>query len=121
MFPSVRGKLMSDSTVSKLLRDHSMQTTPHGLRSAFRDWAAECSNEPREIAEYALAHVEGSAAELAYRRTDYFDRRRKLMEDWACYLDSHQGIAGFYLMPPSSVDLAGGSFWLDLQLGRWKR
>ena len=89
VFPSVRGKLMSDSTVSKLLRDHSMQTTPHGLRSAFRDWAAECSNEPREIAEYALAHVEGSAAELAYRRTDYFDRRRKLMEDWACYLDSH--------------------------------
>ena len=89
VFPSVRGKLMSDSTVSKLLRDHSMQTTPHGLRSAFRDWAAECSNEPREIAEYALAHVEGSASELAYRRTDYFDRRRKLMQEWACYLDSH--------------------------------
>ena len=89
VFPSVRGKLMSDSTVSKLLRDHSIQTTPHGLRSAFRDWAAECSNEPREIAEYALAHVEGSASELAYRRTDYFDRRRKLMQEWACYLDSH--------------------------------
>ncbi len=93
VFPSVYGKLMSDSTVSKLLRDHSIQTTPHGLRSAFRDWAAECSNEPREIAEYALAHIEGSAAELAYRRTDYFDRRRRLMEDWACYLDSCEGIA----------------------------
>ncbi len=90
VFPSARGKLMSDSTVSKLLRENDIQSTPHGLRSAFRDWAAECSDQPREIAEYALAHVEGSAAELAYRRTDYFDRRRKLMEDWACFLDSHE-------------------------------
>ena len=89
VFPSARGKLMSDSTVSKLLRENYIQTTPHGLRSAFRDWAAECSDQPREIAEYALAHVEGSAAELAYRRTDYFERRRKLMEDWAHYLDIH--------------------------------
>lgn len=92
VFPSARGKLMSDSTVSKLLRDNNIQTTPHGLRSAFRDWAAECSDQPREIAEYALAHIEGSAAELAYRRTDYFDRRRKLMEDWALYLNGTEGI-----------------------------
>lgn len=86
VFPSVQGKPMSDSTLSKLLRENNIPTTPHGVRSAFRDWAAECSEVPREIAEFALAHVEGSAAELAYRRTDYFERRRALMQDWADYL-----------------------------------
>ena len=86
VFPSERGKAMSDSTLSKLLRKNGIATTPHGLRSSFRDWAAERSNVPREIAEFALGHVEGSAAELAYRRTDYFERRRQLMADWADYL-----------------------------------
>ena len=87
VFPTVHGKAMSDSTLSKLLRENGIETTPHGTRSAFRDWAAECSDVPREIAEFALAHVEGSAAELAYRRTDYFERRRKLMQDWADFLN----------------------------------
>ena len=86
IFPSERGKSMSDNTISKLLRDNRVATTPHGLRSSFRDWAAECTNVPREIAEFALAHVVGEASELAYRRTDYFERRRKLMENWAEYL-----------------------------------
>ena len=86
VFPSVHGKPMSDSTLSKLLRENGIETTPHGARSAFRSWAAECSDVPREIAEFALAHVEGSAAELAYRRTDYFERRRLLMQQWADYL-----------------------------------
>ena len=87
VFPSERGKTMSDSTLSKLLRKNGIATTPHGLRSSFRDWAAERSDVPREIAEFALGHVEGSAAELAYRRTDYFERRRQLMADWAGYLN----------------------------------
>ena len=87
-FPSERGKPMSDSTLSKLLRENGIDTTPHGVRSAFRTWAAECSDVPREIAEFALAHVEGSTAELAYRRTDYFERRRQLMGAWASYLTS---------------------------------
>ena len=87
VFPSLRGKPMTDNTISKLLRDNQIETTPHGLRSAFRDWAAECSDVPREIAEHALAHVEGSASELAYRRTDYLERRRALMQDWADYIN----------------------------------
>lgn len=87
VFPSQRGKPMSDSTLSKLLRENSLGTTPHGARTAFRTWAAECSDAPREIAEFALAHVEGSVAELAYRRTDYFERRRVLMREWAAYLN----------------------------------
>ena len=86
IFPSVRGKPMSDSTISKMLRENHVGTTPHGVRSSFRTWAAERSDAPREIAEFALAHVEGSAAELAYRRTDYFERRRVLMQQWASYL-----------------------------------
>ena len=86
IFPSVRGKPLTDSTISKLLRENNVGCVPHGMRSSFRDWAAECSDVPREIAEHALAHVEGSASELAYRRTDYFERRRGLMQDWADYI-----------------------------------
>ena len=87
VFPSQRGKTMSDSTLSKLLRENKIACVPHGMRTSFRTWAAECSDVPREIAEHALAHVEGSAAELAYRRTDYFERRRVLMQDWADFLN----------------------------------
>ena len=87
IFPSVRGKPLTDSTISKLLRENNIGCVPHGMRSSFRDWAAECSDVPREIAEHALAHVEGSASELAYRRTDYFERRRGLMKDWANFLE----------------------------------
>ncbi len=88
IFPSPRGKAMTDSTLSKLLRENDIGCVPHGLRSSFRDWAAECSDVPREIAEHALAHTVGSASELAYRRTDYFERRRVLMEQWGEYLSS---------------------------------
>jgi integrase len=59
--------------------------TVHGFRSSFRDWAAEQTNYPREVAEMALAHAVGDAVERAYARTDLFDRRRKLMEAWAQY------------------------------------
>ena len=86
VFPSITGRVMSDSTVSKLLKENQIGAVPHGFRSSFRDWAAERTNVPREIAEHALAHVEGSASELAYRRTDYFDRRRDLMNQWAEFI-----------------------------------
>ena len=88
VFPSQRGKPLTDSTISKLVRENGIGCVPHGMRSSFRDWGAECSDAPREIAEFALGHVEGSAAELAYRRTDYFERRRELMQAWADYLAS---------------------------------
>ena len=86
VFPSQRGKALTDSTISKLLREKNIGCVPHGMRSSFRDWAAECSDVPKEIAEHALGHVEGSASELAYRRTDYFERRRELMQQWADYV-----------------------------------
>jgi integrase len=59
--------------------------TVHGFRSAFRDWAAECTNFPNEVCEAALAHVIENKAEAAYRRGDLFEKRRKLMDAWDAY------------------------------------
>jgi integrase len=57
--------------------------TAHGFRSTFRDWAAEQTDYPREVAEMALAHTVGDKVEAAYRRGDLFQKRRELMSDWA--------------------------------------
>jgi len=57
--------------------------TVHGLRSTFRDWAAEETDYPREVAEMALAHAIGDKVEAAYRRGDLFEKRREMMADWA--------------------------------------
>ena len=86
VFPSQRGKVLTDSTISKLARENGIGCVPHGMRSSFRDWAAECSDVPREVAEHALGHIEGSASELAYRRTDFLERRARLMEEWGSYV-----------------------------------
>jgi integrase len=59
--------------------------TGHGFRSTFRDWAAERTNYPREVAEMALAHAVSDKVEAAYRRGDLFEKRRKLMNAWATY------------------------------------
>jgi integrase len=59
--------------------------TVHGFRSTFRDWAAERTSFPSEIAEMALAHTVGDKVEAAYRRTDMFEKRRKLAQAWADY------------------------------------
>ncbi|HJU18595.1 MAG TPA: integrase arm-type DNA-binding domain-containing protein [Stellaceae bacterium] len=68
-----------------MLRMGYGQYTPHGFRSSFRDWAAEQTEFPREVAELALSHWIGAPHELAYRRTDFFERRRRLAEEWAAY------------------------------------
>ena len=87
VFPSVRGRALSDATISKMIRDLGIGAVPHGFRSSFRDWAAECSDAPREVCELALAHVNSDRVEAAYRRSDLFERRRELMEDWSAFLD----------------------------------
>ena len=86
LFPAKRGRPLTDNTVSKLFRDHNIGCTPHGMRSSLRTWLAECTDAPREVSEHCLAHVEGSSSELAYRRTDYFEKRRELMNSWGDYL-----------------------------------
>jgi integrase len=68
-----------------LQRRMGRAATVHGFRSAFRDWAAELSNFPGEVAEMALAHVIEDQTEAAYRRGDLFEKRAKLMEAWATY------------------------------------
>lgn len=62
--------------------------TTHGFRSTFRDWAAETTGYPREVAEMALAHAISDKVEAAYRRGDLFAKRRRLMADWARYCAS---------------------------------
>ena len=86
VFPSPTGRILSDNTLSKLLRDLKIDAVPHGFRSSFRDWAAECTDAPREVMEAALAHIVKDKAEAAYFRSNLFERRRKLMAEWAHYL-----------------------------------
>ena len=61
--------------------------TVHGFRSAFRDWAGDTTEFPRELAEAALAHVAGDETERAYRRSDALESRRKLMSAWGAFCE----------------------------------
>ncbi len=74
---------MSDMTLLKVMRDMETGVTVHGFRSAFRDWVAEETNTPGEVAEAALAHAVSNKVEAAYRRTDLLEKRRALMRQWA--------------------------------------
>lgn len=85
LFPAVKGGKLSGMAMSMLLRRMDVPVTVHGFRSAFRDWAAECTAFPHEVAEMALAHTIENKVERAYRRGDLFDKRRRLMDDWAKY------------------------------------
>ena len=60
--------------------------TAHGFRSSFRDWVSEETNHPSDVAEAALAHIVANKTEAAYRRGDAFEKRRRLMDDWAALL-----------------------------------
>ena len=91
VFPSRRGKPMSDMTLSKLVKELGIAAVPHGFRSSFRDWASEQTNHPREVVEAALAHVVSNKTEAAYARSKLLERRRQLMEDWAAYLVGERG------------------------------
>jgi integrase len=85
IFPGAKpGKPLSNMALLVLLRRMGRDDlTAHGFRSTFRDWAAERTNFPSEIAEMALAHAVGSKVEAAYRRGDLFEHRRRMMAEWA--------------------------------------
>ncbi|HQT86612.1 MAG: integrase [Acidiphilium sp. 37-64-53] len=89
VFPGgVVGKPMSDVALNKALAAAGGEAvTVHGMRSTFRDWAAEATGTPREIAEAALAHTNRDKVEAAYLRGDHFDRRRVLMDAWAAHCE----------------------------------
>ena len=81
VFPSVRGRALSDSTLSKLIRELGIPCVPHGFRSSFRDWCGARSVD-REVAEAALAHSR-PGVEAAYHRSDLFERRAAVMDRWS--------------------------------------
>lgn len=83
LFPGLRKGVISDMTMTAFMDRKGLSERPHGFRSSFRDWTAEATNTPREVAETCLGHVSGGAVERAYRRTDFMEQRRTLMERWA--------------------------------------
>ena len=89
VFPGMkRDRPLSDMTLLKVLRDMGLQATVHGFRSAFRDWVAEETSFAGEVAEAALAHAIPNKVEAAYRRTDFLEKRRKLMMTWGNFCQS---------------------------------
>jgi len=103
VFPSPQNKVMSDMTISAVMRRiqeseekagrpgfldsrSRRRAVPHGLRSSFRDWIAERTDYPRDMAEISLAHTVGNEVERAYRRSDMLDRRREMMGEWASFV-----------------------------------
>jgi len=93
LFPANKGGKLSGMAMSMLLRRMKLDCTVHGFRSSFRDWCAESTSYAHEVCEMALAHSIGNKAEAAYRRGDLFDKRRRLMNDWASFCAVDQGFA----------------------------
>jgi integrase len=86
IFLGPRDAALSNMSMTALLgRMNYGHVTVHGMRSSFRDWAAETTSYPNFVVEMALAHVVGDKVEAAYRRGDLLDKRRRLMGDWARY------------------------------------
>jgi len=115
VFPAARGAILSDMTLSATMkrmheadignggagfldRASKCPAVPHGLRSTFRDWVAERTHHPGEIAEVALAHRISNAVEAAYRRGDMVKKRRAMMTDWAGFLTGKE-VHGAKIMP----------------------
>ena len=88
VFPGTKNQALSDMTLTAVLRRMKVEATAHGFRSTFRDWVAERTSTPNEVAEMALAHAVGDATEAAYRRGDLFEKRRELMTLWAKFIDT---------------------------------
>jgi integrase len=85
VFPSQTGDQLAVNALTRLLHRMGVNVTVHGFRSTFRDWAAEVTAYPNFVVEQALAHAIGNGVEEAYRRGDLFEKRARLMEDWAKY------------------------------------
>jgi integrase len=105
VFPSPRGGALSDMALSQITRgmkersELTVDVVPHGFRSTFRDWAAECTAYPDEIRKAASGHTVGDAVQQAYQRTDLLNKRRNLMRDWANFLDKGSTKASAKVIP----------------------
>ncbi|KQI70020.1 integrase [Loktanella sp. 3ANDIMAR09] len=83
LFPGAKRGVISDMTMTALMDRRGLSERPHGFRSSFRDWTAEATQTPHDVAETCLGHTTGGAVERAYRRTDFLEQRRALMERWS--------------------------------------
>ena len=92
LFPGVRKGVISDMTLTALMKRRGMVERPHGFRSSFRTWCAEATDTPRDVAEACLAHKTAGKVEAAYRRTDFLARRRGVMERWAAHCAKANGV-----------------------------
>jgi integrase len=92
LFPGARRGVISDMTMTAYMDRRGLSERPHGFRSSFRDWTAEATQTPHEVAETCLGHTTGGTVERAYRRTDFLEQRRALMERWATLLDRRSQI-----------------------------
>ncbi|TNC60470.1 tyrosine-type recombinase/integrase [Rubellimicrobium roseum] len=88
LFPSTRKGVISDMTMSTLMKRRGMKERPHGFRSSLRIWIAETTTTSHEVAETCLGHVTDSKVVRAYRRTDFLEQRRAVMERWAQWVSS---------------------------------
>ncbi|MEB0059256.1 integrase arm-type DNA-binding domain-containing protein [Variovorax sp. LG9.2] len=87
VFPAPRGGMLSDMALVAVMRRMKVPAVPHGFRSTFKDWISESTNYPNEVSEMALAHVIENQVEAAYRRGDLFEKRTKMMAEWADFCD----------------------------------
>lgn len=92
MLPSIRKGVISDMTMGMFMQRAKMDYRPHGFRSSLRDWIAETTDTPHEVAETVLGHIVGGAVERAYRRTDYLEQRRDVMEKWGQFVTTVPGM-----------------------------
>jgi integrase len=85
VFPSRVGRMLSDNTLSKLMRDDGLDGTPHGFRTSFKVWASENAIRD-EVSEAVLAHGDPNKVRAAYRRTTFLEDRRKAMAEWSAFV-----------------------------------
>ena len=88
VFPSSKNTMLSDMTLSAVMRRMKVPAVPHGFRATFATWAQEQTGYPSDVRERALAHTVGSKTTAAYERGDQFEKRVQLMADWAAYIDA---------------------------------
>ena len=91
LFPGAKRGVISDMTMTALMDRRGMKERPHGFRTSLRVWLAEATNAPHDVAEMCISHMVGSKTVQAYKRTDFLERRRGLMEDWAALLITGSG------------------------------
>lgn len=91
LFANSKKGVISDMAMSQHMKRSKLEYRPHGFRSSLRDWLAEATDARHEIAETMLGHTIGSSVERAYRRTDFLDQRRELLDRWAIHVASHVG------------------------------